>query len=202
MNSKNISAFFIAVVLAAALTGGCGKKEESSSGGSAETSESTQSANEFNNKGMEFYKKKDYASAAEAFRQAIAASPKHKLANYNLACTYALMLAEDECVLIKESAIFNQLKIAADLDPNVKTKAPKDSDFKKFNKSTRTFVKSLVVQCDDSNSNDERCFDFDKYWTKHPGTYEIKNMKIILTFPSGSTELLSLPFPEGDSDPC
>lgn len=93
----------------------------------------------FNKSGMEFYKKREYQLAVEEFKKAINSDPEHKLANYNLACTYALMF--DECeVFPRESDIFNQLKKAADLDPSVRTKALKDSDFKKFNKSTRFFA--------------------------------------------------------------
>ena len=122
---------------------GCGKKEESenTSKDSVGSVIENNAANELHKQAMELYRKKDYPGAAELFKKIIAADPEHKLANYNLACTYALMFHECE-IFPRESDIFNQLKKAADLDPAVKTRALKDKDFKNFNKSIR-FLEAL-----------------------------------------------------------
>jgi len=148
-NKLHITTILLTIALLAA---GCGKKDESANNSGTETitSESAE-AQRLNESGMEYYKKKDYTNAATEFEKAIKADPKHKLANYNLACTYALMFNECE-VFPRESDIFNQLKKAAELDPNVKTKAPKDSDFKNFNKSTR-FLDALGLLPEKSDNN-------------------------------------------------
>ncbi|MES0489366.1 MAG: hypothetical protein ABUK01_05195 [Leptospirales bacterium] len=105
------------------------------------------SASDYNSEGMKFYNKKQYEKAATSFENAVKVDPKHKLANYNLACTYANMV--DECGTIEtrdvgEEYIFKQLKIAAQLDPNVKNKAPKDSDLIFYAKDTQ-FLEALSL---------------------------------------------------------
>jgi len=98
-------------------------------------------AQQHNEKGMELYHKKAYADAAKEFRLAIASDPNHKLANYNLACVMALQFDICEPEPSAEE-VLSQLKAAAKLDPEVRTKAPKDRDFAKFHGEPR-FLEAL-----------------------------------------------------------
>lgn len=107
-------------------------------------------ANRFNNSGMEAYKKKRYKEAARWFTRAIAASVDHKLAGYNLACTYAL--ARGACGYLEDSdgspfdgnlsneIILRQLEMAIKIDPKAREFARKDPDFEKV-KNDIAFLK-------------------------------------------------------------
>ncbi len=105
------------------------------------------SANDYNNKGMDFYRQKDFVNAVKNFREAIKLNKNHPNANYNLACMYSLLV--DECGMIEledeslgESAVFEQLLKAVSINPGIRNKAPKDSDFKRYHNDIR-FLNAL-----------------------------------------------------------
>ena len=133
----HITAILLAIAILAA---NCGKKDEAANESAGEaktvTAKGYAAAQKLNESGMEFYKKKDYWGAAAEFKKAIEADPTHKLANYNLACVYALLL-EDDLAEPSGYTVIEQLEKAIKLDPNVKTKAAKDSDFNNMRRDTR-----------------------------------------------------------------
>ncbi|MDH5721263.1 MAG: tetratricopeptide repeat protein [Spirochaetia bacterium] len=115
-------------------------------------------ADELNSKAMAFYKKKDYENAVNTFQEAIKAAPEHKLANYNLACVYALSINECRMIEFQNSAygdsdLYAQLEKAIKLDDSVKEKAKKDGDFKKIKNEIR--FQKLTEQLPDSSSTAE-----------------------------------------------
>jgi tetratricopeptide (TPR) repeat protein len=91
------------------------------------------SAQTYNLRGMEFYRQRQYDSAAAWFRAALEEDPGHKLAAYNLACALALRLSRDHWVWdIGEDSRQDPLKAlerAIEIDPDAKRKAAHDGDF-------------------------------------------------------------------------
>ncbi|MFZ1947307.1 MAG: tetratricopeptide repeat protein [bacterium] len=86
-----------------------------------------------NLRGMEFYRQRQYDSAAACFRAALKENPSHKLAAYNLACALALRLSRDhsEWDVGEDSRQdpFQALERAIEIDPEAKFKAAHDGDF-------------------------------------------------------------------------
>lgn len=77
----------------------------------------------YNDTGFRHHKQKDYSGSRDLFLKATWADPRAPLPSYNLACAYALL----NDVVNAEKAL--KLAIAVG-GPQVKTRAPKDADFR------------------------------------------------------------------------
>jgi tetratricopeptide (TPR) repeat protein len=95
-----------------------------------------QEAVRLNNVGYKYYQTKDYANAANYFRQAIKADDTYLYPHYNLACTLSLMLALPTRITglddyqrdgLVDEAIQN-LQKTLQLEPGRKSKIESDSD--------------------------------------------------------------------------
>jgi len=116
--------FAWAVVIVASCAVPLGAQAQSDSGALAQR---------YNIRGMEFYRHRQYDSAAAWFRAALKEEPNHKLASYNLACALALRLSGDHWVWdIGDDPVqnpFDALARAIELDPGAARKAAHDPDF-------------------------------------------------------------------------
>ncbi len=93
------------------------------------------SAGYCNAQGMEFYNNKLYYSAELMFRNALILDPKHILANYNLACVYALQIKTEDFYQRNPTLrtkhyqrALKQLEKAIQVDPSAREKAKRDKD--------------------------------------------------------------------------
>jgi|JI9StandDraft_1071089.scaffolds.fasta_scaffold00573_20 tetratricopeptide (TPR) repeat protein len=91
---------------------------------------------ELNKKGISALHKKDYKKAEEYFKKSISLSPLDAKANYNLACTYALM--ESECETA-EADTLGLLEKAVAGDKYYKAKMLRDPDLKVLRNNVRFY---------------------------------------------------------------
>lgn len=105
---------------------GAGRESPTRPAGPEETKRSGSASDDLNTQGFRLYKQKKYVEAADLFKQALAADPRHALAHYNLACTLALISKTDEACKLgaRRSVILEHLARAVELDgtrPSVPT---------------------------------------------------------------------------------
>ena len=95
-----------------------------------ELKDSKLSAQQLNVRGMDYYKKKQLEAAALVFYEAIERDRYHVLANYNLACTLALLRRKHgACSGFHPGDAFTYLKAAIDMDKRRRSRANQDKDF-------------------------------------------------------------------------
>ncbi|HMW04317.1 MAG TPA: hypothetical protein PK079_22340 [Leptospiraceae bacterium] len=98
---------------------------------------SAESIAELNKKGILALQKKDYKKAEEIFKKSLSISPNDAKANYNLACTYALM--EEQCEPSENGNPLTLLEKAVLGDVYYKTKMLKDSDLKSLRNNIKFY---------------------------------------------------------------
>ncbi|BDA77796.1 hypothetical protein LPTSP3_g07260 [Leptospira kobayashii] len=88
---------------------------------------SAQTNTNSNKKGIDALYKKDYPKAIEYFSETLKHSPTDAFANYNLACTYSILLSQCEDVK-DENEIYKLLQKAIKSKPAYKNKLLNDQD--------------------------------------------------------------------------
>ncbi|TGN10583.1 tetratricopeptide repeat protein [Leptospira ilyithenensis] len=86
-----------------------------------------QTSTNSNKKGIEALYKKDYPKAIEYFQETLKSSPTDAFANYNLACTYSILLSQCEDAY-GEDEIYKLLQKAIKSKPAYKSKLLSDQD--------------------------------------------------------------------------
>ncbi len=87
----------------------------------------SQSNSDLNQKGISALKKKDFTNAEKYFKQTLEVSPNDAFANYNLACTYSLQIAQCD-QLEKEDEVLQLLEKAIQSKPSYKLQMLRDKD--------------------------------------------------------------------------
>ena len=99
------------------------------------------SLSELNKKGVNAIYKKEFEKAVSYFQESLKISERDAKANYNLACTYSLMIQKDFCTNMELiDKVFFHLSIATKEDSYYKSKMLKDSDLEIL-KSNYSFYK-------------------------------------------------------------
>ncbi|MCW7505306.1 hypothetical protein [Leptospira paudalimensis] len=88
----------------------------------------SQTSENWNKKGIDALKEKEFLTAVESFKKTLYDKPDDAFANYNLACTYTLLLAQCEDIE-SEVHIYNLIQKAIKSKPSYQKKLLTDSDF-------------------------------------------------------------------------
>ncbi|MCX7999067.1 MAG: hypothetical protein N3A69_08980 [Leptospiraceae bacterium] len=91
-------------------------------------------------KGLTSLNQNDFAKAIFYFQKVLEQSPLDAFANYNLACTYGVLLSKDYCAHQKElPKLYTHLERAVSLNPHYKLKMLSDKDFSAVQKEVRFY---------------------------------------------------------------
>lgn len=88
----------------------------------------SQTTENWNKKGIDALKNKDFLTAVDSFKKTLKDKPDDAFANYNLACTYSLLLAQCEDIE-SELHIYNLIQKAIKSKPSYQKKLLTDTDF-------------------------------------------------------------------------
>ncbi|GBF43025.1 hypothetical protein LPTSP2_23210 [Leptospira ellinghausenii] len=88
----------------------------------------SQTTENWNKKGIDALKNKDFLTAVDSFKKTLKDKPDDAFANYNLACTYSLLLAQCEDIE-SEVHIYNLIQKAIKSKPSYQKKLLTDTDF-------------------------------------------------------------------------
>ncbi|MCW7461432.1 hypothetical protein [Leptospira limi] len=88
----------------------------------------SQTSENWNKKGIDALKQKEFLIAVESFKKTLNDKPDDAFANYNLACTYSLLLAQCEDIE-SDVHIYNLIQKAIKSKPSYQKKLLTDSDF-------------------------------------------------------------------------
>ncbi|PJZ38239.1 hypothetical protein CH354_03110 [Leptospira levettii] len=88
----------------------------------------SQTTENWNKKGINALSQKDFLTAVDSFKKTLKDKPNDAFANYNLACTYSLLLAQCEDIE-SEVHIYHLIQEAIKSKPSYQKKLLTDSDF-------------------------------------------------------------------------
>jgi hypothetical protein len=111
----------------------------------------SQTNQNYNKKGIDALLNKDYSKAIEYFTETLKKSPLDAFANYNLACTHAILYRQCE-EIVSEDQIYSLLLKAMGSKPSYKNKLLVDEDLEilrgryKFNEIAGLSKKSILTK--------------------------------------------------------
>lgn len=100
----------------------------------------SQSLSSLKKRGLKSLNQNNFEQAIFYFNQALEKAPSDAFANYNLACTYGVLLSKDYCSHQSElPKLYKHLEKALQHDPRYKTKMLNDPDFVAIQKEVRFY---------------------------------------------------------------